>query len=85
MISTAVHVTVDHLALGAYLVRWRCSESDRGGDLVAVDDWASARWRAIADVHLPGTPAPVSELVVAALAAHSRRFAALSPTASRCS
>jgi hypothetical protein len=83
VIATDVRVTVEPLAVGAYLLSWRCSGDERGGDLLAVDDQASPRWRAIADAHIPGSPALVPDLEAVAIAAHARFCAA--STASSCS
>lgn len=85
MTTTDLDVTIEHLAAGAYLLRWRCSELCRGSDLVVADDRASDRWRKVADVRIPGTPEPtvIADFVVAATTAHSGCAAAASRTASR--
>lgn len=85
--DTDLDVTIEHLAAGTYLLRWRCSELCRGSDLVVADDRAPDRWQAIADVRVPGTPAPtaIAGFVAAATTAHSGCAAAASRTPSRSS
>ncbi len=73
MIPADCDVTIEYLAAGAYVLRWWCCQLCRGSDLVVADDRASARWRAIADIRIPGSPEPASiaGFVVAAVTAHS--------------